>query len=193
MKSIAVFCGSGSGNDPVYLKTASAIGRLLAENGIQLVYGGAAIGCMGAVADAALAAGGQVTGIIPRFIQDHEIAHTGLTELITVESMHERKLQMYEKCDAAIALPGGFGTMDELFEMLTWQQLNLHHKPIGLLNLENYYEHLILLMKQMETGGLLRTKDRLRLLIDHDVEALLKTLLQQISTKDSGKQLRDKA
>jgi len=193
MKSIVVFCGSSRNADEKYFNAARRLGEMLAEKSITLVYGGATVGCMGAVADAAMAAGGKVIGVIPKFIQDHEIAHEGLTELITVESMHQRKLKMYELCDAAIALAGGFGTMDELFEMLTWQQLSLHSKPIGLHNLDGYYDGLLTLTKRMQTEGLLRESDRDRLLVGSDLESLLKVIEENCDGDMTSGKLKDMA
>ena len=143
MKSIAVFCGSAAGNNPIYTQLAAELGRTFARRGITLVYGAGNVGLMGVMADAALESGGRVVGAIPHFIKDKEVCHTGLTELITVESMHERKRIMADKADGFMSLPGGFGTMDELFEILTWKQLQLHRNPVGLLNWNGYYDHLI--------------------------------------------------
>src|SRR5687768_1380717 len=140
MKSVAIFCGSSSGSDSIYYSQAAMLGKILAHRKIQIVYGGAKVGLMGAVADGALKEGGKVIGVLPNFLKSKEIAHTGLTDLILVESMHERKLKMHELSDGIIALPGGFGTLEELFEMLTWSQLGLHKKPIGLLNINGRSE-----------------------------------------------------
>ena len=153
MKSITVFCGSSSGTDGVYKSQATLLGRALAERNIQLVYGGAQIGLMGAVADGVLTHGGRAIGVLPGFLKSKEIAHDRLTELIIVETMHERKTKMHELCDGVIALPGGFGTLEELFEMLTWGQLGLHKKPIGLLNTDNFYDPLITLLQTMVDNG----------------------------------------
>jgi uncharacterized protein (TIGR00730 family) len=138
MKSISVFCGSSMGVDPVYISEAILLGKTLAERSIQLVYGGARIGLMGAVADSVLNNHGKVIGVLPYFLKSKEIAHDGLTELILVESMHERKMKMHDLCDGIIALPGGFGTLEELFEILTWGQLGLHKKPVGVLNVNGF-------------------------------------------------------
>ncbi len=173
MKSIVVFCGSSYGNQPVYEEQAILLGRTLAQKGIRLIYGGASVGLMGAVANAALEAGGTVIGVIPRFLNSREIAHIGLNELILVESMHERKAKMNELCDGVITLPGGFGTMEELFEMLTWSQLGLHTKPIGLLNTAGYYDPLNYMVKTMEEQGFLKPVYRDMLLADESVEGLL--------------------
>ncbi len=173
MKSIVVFCGSSYGNQPVYEEQAILLGRTLAQKGIRLIYGGASVGLMGAVANAALEAGGTVIGVIPRFLNSREIAHIGLNELILVESMHERKAKMNELCDGVITLPGGFGTMEELFEMLTWSQLGLHTKPIGWLNTAGYYDPLNYMVKTMEEQGFLKPVYRDMLLADESVEGLL--------------------
>jgi uncharacterized protein (TIGR00730 family) len=136
MKSVTVFCGSSSGSNSVYATQAMLLGTALAHRKIRLIYGGAKIGLMGIIADAVLKEGGEVVGILPQFLSSKEIAHRGLTQLIMVDSMHERKTKMHELSDGVIALPGGFGTLEELFEMLTWAQLGLHQNPIGLLNVD---------------------------------------------------------
>lgn len=173
MKSIAVFCGSGEGNKNCYREAAYLLGATLAALGINIIYGGAKVGLMGAVADAALNAGGEVTGIIPQFLKTKEVAHEGLTELITVANMHERKLKMHELSDGIIALPGGWGTMEELFEMLTWAQLGLHGKPVGLLNVNGYYNSLISLCDTMVKEGFLDANFRTMLLTCDTVHGLL--------------------
>lgn len=178
MKSITVFCGSSYGNETVYEEQAAQLGKTLAKNNITLVYGGASVGLMGAVANAALEAGGKVIGVIPRFLNSKEIAHIGLTELILVESMHERKAKMSELCDGVITLPGGFGTMEELFEMLTWAQLGLHQKPIGMLNTHGYYDALNYLVKTMEEQGFLKPVYRDMLLVSEDIEDLLGKMMR---------------
>src|SRR5579871_5059480 len=139
MKRIVVFCGSSSGTDGVYAEQAYMTGATLAKLGIGLVYGGARVGLMGAVADGALAHGGEVIGVLPRFLSGKEIGHEGLTDLVLVDTMHERKMKMHDLSDGVITLPGGFGTMEEMFEMLTWGQLGIHRKPIGLLNIAGFY------------------------------------------------------
>lgn len=173
MKRIVVYCGSGIGNDDAYREQAMLLGATLAKKGIGLIYGGARIGLMGAVADGALSQGGEVIGIIPHFLQQKELAHAGLTELILTDTMHERKAKMNELCDGVIALPGGFGTMEELFEMLTWGQLGLHHKPIGLLNVAGFYDTLIALAQHMTGEGFLSVANRDMLLYSNDIELLL--------------------
>ncbi|MDX2171190.1 MAG: TIGR00730 family Rossman fold protein [Deltaproteobacteria bacterium] len=140
---VCVFCGSSPGADPAFAGAAEALGRTLAAQRIGLVYGGASVGLMGRLADAALAAGGEVIGVIPRALVDQEVAHRGLADLRVVGSMHERKALMAELSDAFVALPGGLGTLDELFEILTWAQLGLHHKPIGLLDVGGYFDPLL--------------------------------------------------
>ena len=143
LKAICVYCGSSPGASPLYIQAAQDLGREIAERGIRLVYGGASVGLMGAVAKAALAAGGKVTGIIPRALFEQEVAFKNLDDLIVVDSMHIRKAKMAELADGFIALPGGYGTFDEFFEVLTWAQLGLHAKPCGLLNINHYYDHLL--------------------------------------------------
>jgi uncharacterized protein (TIGR00730 family) len=172
LKSISVFCGSSNGNDDSFFDQATALGAFLAEKNITIVYGGAKVGLMGAVADGALSGNGKVIGIIPDFIKTKEIAHGELTELIEVQSMHERKMLMYEKSDGAIVLPGGFGTMDEMFELLTWGQLGLHQMPIGILNVEGYYDDLIKFLDLMVAKNLLRLSNRQMLLVSNNIEDL---------------------
>lgn len=147
--SVAVFCGSKPGNNPLFAEQAISLGHLLAQNNISLIYGGGNKGLMGAVANAVLEKGGQVIGIIPELLLGWEHQHEGLSELIVVENMHTRKRMLYEKCGAAIILPGGYGTLDELFEMLTWNQLSIHDKPIYILNTDGYYDFLLAHMKKM--------------------------------------------
>lgn len=172
LKSLSVFCGSSNGNDDQFYSEATALGIFLAEKHITIVYGGAKVGLMGAVADGALSRNGKVIGVIPDFIKTKEIAHDGLTELVEVKSMHERKTLMYEKSDGAIILPGGFGTMDEMFELLTWGQLGLHQMPIGILNVAGYYDDLIKFLDMMVTKNLLRLSNRQMLLVGNDVNDL---------------------
>lgn len=181
MKSITVFCASSPGFDPVYCDAANALGRLLAERNITLVYGGAKVGLMGKVADGVLQGKGKVIGVLPHFLGGKEIAHAGLSELIRVESMHERKTKMNELCEGVIALPGGFGTLEELFEMLTWAQLGLHGKPIGLLNIAGFYDSLLQLLQQMTDKGLLKEEYRKMLLVDTDAAGLLQQMENYIA------------
>ncbi len=147
MKSICVFCGSSSGGNPLYLQAAQALGQAVAQANLKLVYGGASVGLMGAVADAALAAGGAVTGVIPHALRGKEIDHKGLTEMHVVDTMHARKALMAELSDGFVALPGGAGTLEEFFEVWTWGQLGYHAKPFGLLNVAGYYDHLVQFMR----------------------------------------------
>jgi len=176
MQRVLVFCGSSSGARPEYATAADALGRLLAERDLGLVYGGARVGLMGAVADGALAAGGEVVGVIPRQLVEHEIAHTGLSELHEVTTMHERKALMAELSDAVIALPGGTGTLDELFELFTWSQLGLVEMPIGLLDVAGYWQPLLALLDHMVAERLLRAEHRDTLLVSADAPALLDAL-----------------
>jgi uncharacterized protein (TIGR00730 family) len=153
--SLAVFCGSKSGNNPLFEEHAKALGYILAEQNITLIYGGGNKGIMGAVANAVLEKNGKVIGIIPQLLTDLEHSHKGITELFVVGDMHVRKKMLYEKCDAAIILPGGFGTLDELFEMLTWNQLSIHDKKIFILNTAGFYNHLLQHMEYVAAQGFL--------------------------------------
>lgn len=173
MKRIAVYCGSSAGPNEIYRKQAEELGRFLAENGIHVIFGGGKVGMMGLMADAALKAGGEVTGVIPRFLHVKEVAHTQLTELITVDTMHERKALIEEMCDGAIALPGGFGTLDELFEMLTWGQLGLHDKAVGILNTNGYFDPVLSAMDRMVEEGFLKDINRDMVLVDQQIEKLV--------------------
>ena len=157
-KSMAVFCGSKSGDNILFATHATQLGYLLAEKNITLIYGGGNKGLMASVANAVLEKGGWVTGIIPQVLTEWEHQHEGITELIVVESMHVRKRMLYEKCDAAIVLPGGYGTLDELFEMLTWNQLSIHDKKIFILNTAGFYDHLIAHAKRMQAENFLYDK-----------------------------------
>lgn len=176
MKSITVFCGSSFGSEDIYKEQAVLLGKTLAKNNIQLIYGGANVGLMGAVADGALQSGGKVVGVLPYFLQSKEIAHKQLTELILVETMHERKTKMNELCDGVIVLPGGYGTLEEFFEMITWAQLGLHQKPIGILNIDGFYDDLINLVQNMVEKGFLKQINRDMLLISNDIGNLLEKM-----------------
>src|SRR5690349_1767186 len=160
IRALCVFCGSSPGHDPVYAEAARAMGVALAERGIRLVYGGGHVGLMGIVADAALRAGGEVVGIIPSALQRLEIAHLDLTELHVVGTMHERKALMNELSDGFITLPGGFGTLEEFCETLTWGQLGIHHKPCGLLNVNDFYTPLLAFFDQLVSTGFLSPTTR---------------------------------
>jgi uncharacterized protein (TIGR00730 family) len=173
MKQITVFCGSNFGTDEIYEKQAFRLGEILAERKIGLVYGGANVGLMNAVADGSLSKGGKVTGVLPVFIKDKGIAHKNLTELILVNTMHERKTKMNELSDGVIALPGGFGTLEEFFETLTWGQLGLHRKPVGLLNINGFYDSLKILAQTMVEKGFLKEANRKMLLISDDIDKLI--------------------
>ncbi len=155
IKSLAVFCGSKTGSDPRYMDDARLLGKIIAESNIKLIYGGGGKGIMGAVADAVMQNGGKVSGVIPQGLVDKEHQHKNITELTVVDDMHERKKMLYELCDAAIILPGGFGTLDELFEILTWNQLSIHDKTIFLLNTNGFYDHLIGHIKNLDAQGFL--------------------------------------
>ena len=178
MLHIAIFCGASAGHDPVYMETARMVGGTLARRGIGVVYGGGHVGLMGAVADAAMEAGGSVVGVIPTFMTHKELAHDRITELVLVRDMHERKMVMHERSQAVIAMPGGFGTMDELFELLTWRQLGLHAKPMGLLNVKGYYDGLLAQMAHMEHEGFLH--DTTRVMAASDMDVLVNALLANI-------------
>ncbi len=173
IKRISVFCGSSRGNDDIFEKQAFRLGETLASRNTGLVYGGTNIGLMNAVANGALSKGGKVTGVLPRFISDKGIAHNNLTELVLVDTMHERKIRMHELSDGIIALPGGYGTMEEFFEILTWGQLGLHRKPAGILNINGFYDHLMALASTMTTSGFLKESSRRMLLISDNIDALL--------------------
>ena len=173
MKRITVFCGSSFGTDAIFKDQEKLLGETLAKQNIELVYGGANVGLMGAVADGVLDKGGKVIGVLPDFLRSKEIAHTGLTELILVKSMHERKTKMSELCDGVIALPGGFGTLEELFEMVTWAQLGLHKKPIAILNINGFYDSLIEMIQTMVEKGLLKEANQQMLLVSNEIEDLL--------------------
>ncbi len=173
MKRICIFCGSSSGVSTKYAELAKHCGRVLADRGLTLVYGGGNVGLMGILADAALQAGGQVVGVIPNKLVDRELAHKGVTSLIRVGSMHERKQKMAELSDGSIALPGGIGTMDELFEIYTWLQLRFHDKPVGILNADGFYDLLLQFLDHMVEEHFLKPQNRELLLVDADFERLL--------------------
>lgn len=176
LKSIVVFCASSFGNSRVYETVAAQVGQTFAQKGIQLVYGGGKVGLMGAVANGALDAGGEVIGVIPHFLNSKEREHTGVTKLIMVDTMHDRKRIMNEYAEGVIALPGGFGTLEELFEMITWGQLGLHRKPVGLLNTNGFYNHLIQFVEHMVKEGLLKQENREMLLVADDIAELLEKM-----------------
>lgn len=170
--SLCVYCGSSAGNHPEYASNAQAFGSEMARRGMTLVYGGGNVGLMGVVADAVLAAGGKVIGVIPRQLVDREVAHAGLTELQVVDTMHQRKTRMFELSDGFVALPGGFGTLDEMFEMLTWAQLGLHDYPCAFLDTRGYYGKLRELTQQMVSEGFVRDAQQKRIWFGADMTKL---------------------
>ena len=182
MRSVCVFCGANAGRRPAYAAAARAVGALLASRGIELVYGGGRVGLMGVVADAALGGGGRVTGVIPRSLLEKEVGHAGLTELLVVDSMHERKARMAERADAFVALPGGYGTFEELCEVVTWSQLGLHPKACGLLDVEGYYDPLLALFDRAVEEGFVRREHREIVIVERDPEALLDRLARHRPT-----------
>jgi len=173
MNRLAVYCGSATPADPRYIEAAGVVGRTLATRGIGLVYGGGRLGLMGAVADAALAAGGEVIGVIPRALVDAEVAHRGLTSLHVVETMHERKAAFTDLSDGFVTLPGGTGTMDELWEAMSWAQLGYHAKPVGLLNVAGFYDGLLHFWATMGETGFVRAQHRDILIASEDIDDLL--------------------
>lgn len=179
--SICVYCGSKSGANKKYVHAAEALGRAIARHGMRLVYGGGNVGLMGSLADAVLAGGGGVTGVIPAALRDRELAHTDLGELIVVEDMHERKATMAARADAFVALPGGYGTLEELFEAVAWAQLGFHQKPVSLLNSHGYFDHLIAFLDHAMDVELLRPQHRALLQIESDPDELIAVLVQRLS------------
>jgi uncharacterized protein (TIGR00730 family) len=178
IKSICVYCASGSGTNPAFVEAARAFGRILAENGIRLVYGGGSVGLMGTLADAVLDHGGAVTGVIPDFLVNREHMLVRAQERIITGDMHERKRVMFERADAFVALPGGVGTLEELVEQLTWAQLGRHKKPILILNVEGFWDPLCVLLDQMEKLEFIRTGLSVKLLVADRVEGILPTLFE---------------
>ena len=173
IRSICVYCGSNAGSRPVYAERAMVLGTRLAQQGLALVYGGGNVGLMGIVADAVLAAGGEVIGVIPEQLVGWEVAHRGVTRLEVVANMHERKARMFDLSDAFVALPGGFGTLDEMFEMLTWRQLGIGDKPCAFLDVDGFYEPLIAMMDRMVAEGFLHADQRRDLWHGEDIDAML--------------------
>lgn len=160
MQALTVFCGANTGSDPVYTEVARQMGHLLASEDIALVYGGGKVGLMGVIADAVLEKGGKVIGVIPHFLAHKEVEHTGVTEMHYSETMHERKMKMFELSDGAIAMPGGFGTLDELFELCTWAQLGHHEKPLAILNVNGFYDTLLQFLNRVVSDGFLKIENR---------------------------------
>ncbi len=173
LKSIVVYCASSPGVNPVYRQVAEEVGMKLAKADIRLIYGGGGRGLMGIVADATLQHGGAVTGIIPNFLADLEVAHKELTELYHVETMHERKAKMVSMADGVITLPGGYGTLDELFEILAWRQLKIYHGPIGVLNTNGFYDHLLAHCDRMVADGFLKIENRNLIIVADNIDELL--------------------
>ncbi|MFV9485132.1 TIGR00730 family Rossman fold protein [Christiangramia sp. ASW11-125] len=176
IENVAVFCASSDGVDPEIFKMARIVGEVLAKRDIRLIYGGSKLGLMGQVAAGVMENGGFVTGVIPEFLKTKEVVHTELDRLITTKDMHERKLTMNELSDAFITLPGGYGTLEELFEIVTWSQLGLHRKPIGLLNINGFYDDLLSMLKNMTAKGLLKEENLEILLVADSIEELLKLM-----------------
>lgn len=188
LEKICVFCGSSDGNDLAITDAAIKLGEIFAEQNITLVYGAAKIGVMGTIAKSVLDNNGNVVGIIPNFLKKKEVVHLGLTELITTQNMHERKMKMQEESDGFIALPGGMGTLEELFEIITWLQLGLHQKPIGLLNINGFYNDLIKMLENMVRKGFLSMDNYSLLLVDSEPKLLL-TKMEEFKTPQLPKWL----
>ena len=188
LKRVCVFAGSSPGNDPRFLDAARELGAALAQRGVELVYGGANVGLMGAMANAVLEGGGHVIGVIPRHLLDFEVAHTGIPDLRIVESMHERKALMAELSDAFVALPGGFGTLEETFEVLTWRQLGLHQKPVVILNAGGYFDALVGFLEHMVKRRLLSPENHALLSVETSIEEMF-AALEREATEGGGKWL----
>lgn len=188
LRRVCVFCGSRDGMHAQYRAQAQALGTALAQSGLGLVYGGAQVGLMGAVADAALAAGGEVIGVLPDSLMRKELAHPGLTALHVVRSMHERKALMAELSDGFVALPGGFGTLDELFEILTWAQLGIHHKPVALLNGQGFFNPLLTFIDHLHAQGFVSAADKQLLLVCSDADAALRRLRDYVPAPRASKE-----
>jgi uncharacterized protein (TIGR00730 family) len=177
IQSLAVFCGSKKGNNPLYIQHAAQLGKIMAEHHVSLIYGGGSAGIMGTIADNVMANGGKVTGIIPKVLMEWERQHLGITELIVSDDMHARKKTIYSLCDAAIILPGGFGTLDELFEILTWNQLSIHDKPIFILNSGDFYKHLMLHIQHLQEEEFLYEQPEKRMIVLDNPTELVQYLL----------------
>jgi uncharacterized protein (TIGR00730 family) len=189
MKSILVYCGANTGNKPIYKETARALGLAFVQQGIRLVYGGGSLGLMGEISTTMMDHGGEVVGIIPHFLDKMEVGNPNLTEVIKVDTMHQRKALMEEKCDGIITLPGGFGSMDELFEILSWAQLGLHNKPVGLLNVNHFYDSLLQQLDVMVEEGFLRAENQSLLLVDDTIEGLITKMEAFAPTENTPKWL----
>ncbi len=177
---IVVYCGSSKGHKPIYTQAAKELANVMVNQGIDLVYGGGNIGLMGVIADEVLALGGKVYGVIPAILAEKEVAHYGLTELLIVKDMHERKAKMFELSDAVIAMPGGIGTMEELFEALTWNQIGIHHKPCGLLNIGDFYNQFNNMLSHMVEEGFLRSNHKDLLSVNDNAVELVNALINRI-------------
>ncbi len=177
MKAIAVYCGANAGASPLYAEAARAMGRALVGRSLELVYGGGHVGLMGTIADEVLRLGGAVSGVIPQQLVDRELAHPGLTRLFVVKDMHERKAMMAQLSDGFIALPGGMGTLEELFEMLTWSQLGIHAKPVGVLNVAGFYDQLVGFMGHLKQEGFVKPQHAGLMMVESEPDALLTRLL----------------
>lgn len=190
MQRVAIYCGSSRGQDPAFQSAAVDLARHLAGQGLGIVYGGGNVGLMGVIADAALAAGGEVIGVIPESLLAKELGHKGCTQLIVTRSMHERKQTMVDLSDGFIALPGGFGTLDELFETLTWLQLGFHGKPVGLLNVNGFFDRLLSFLDHMSGEGLLKPEHRASLLAETSPGALLR-VMREFQPHTCGKWIKE--
>ena len=189
MKAILVYCGANSGNNPIYKETAKNLGLIFVKKGIRLIYGGGSLGLMGEISTTVMENGGESTGIIPHFLDKLEVGNPNLTEVIKVDTMHQRKALMEELCDAIITIPGGYGSMDELFEIMSWSQLGLHNKPVGLLNVNHFYDHLIQQLDVMVEEGFLRAENRALLIIDETIDGLLSKLEAFVPIQNTPKWL----
>jgi len=187
---VAVYCGSANGTDPAFLVEAKSLGAAIARARLGLVYGGANVGLMGAVADAALAGGAEVVGVLPEVLRDREIAHTGLTRLELVPTMHKRKARMAELADAFLILPGGYGTLEELLEVVTWAQLRMHNKPCILINVSGYWDGLLSFLDTAVTAGFLKPRNRALLQVAHSSEEAVRMVLLHDTTSVVGRELR---
>ena len=180
MKALAVYCGASFGASEKYADAARALGRALVEHRIGLVYGGGNVGLMGVIADEVLRLGGEVSGVIPRALMEREVGHTGLTRLFVVEDMHERKAMMAQLSDGFIALPGGMGTLEELFEMLTWSQLGIHDKPVGVLNVDGFYDGLVSFIAHLQAQQFVQPKHAALMMVESDIGVLLQRLQRRV-------------
>jgi uncharacterized protein (TIGR00730 family) len=189
MKAILVYCGANSGNKPIYKETAKNLGLIFVKKGIRLIYGGGSLGLMGEISTTVMNNGGEVTGIIPHFLDKLEVGNPNLTEVIKVDTMHQRKALMEELCDAIITIPGGYGSMDELFEIMSWSQLGLHNKPVGLLNVNHFYDHLIQQLDVMVEEGFLRAENRALLIVDETIDGLLSKMEAFVPIQNTPKWL----